>query len=249
MKSMLFCTSFFRSEDEWQGRYMRWLKHYEGRVDSDVRFFLIDDSSPFTPDPAQIRCVPDTEDLTLVNDHKLIVRFPERLGRASVSIYPGWWRSFLHSVVIARSLGIQKIIHIESDAFVLSSRLMDYINGLNSGWTTLWTQEYRMPETAIQVICEDQFEKMEIFRNRDRREFEGQIAENLLPFTCVNKDFLGDRYGEFRIHLLQRGLLRSRKFRRMKFFQHDFFRARIPAKADFATQVTPDLELPRTLAG
>jgi hypothetical protein len=240
---MLFCTSFFRNDSEWNTRYVRWLNHYQQLLPEDVRLLLIDDASPFTPDPAQIRCVDDCADISRIDDRQLIVRFPERLGRADVLVYPGWWRSFLHSVVIARSLGVRKIIHIESDAFVLSHRLLEYIQQLESGWITLWTEGYNMPETAIQVICEDQFEQMDAFRVRDRSEFEGKLAERLLPFTHVNKDFLGDRYGEFRIHLLRRGLLRSRKFNRLKFFQQDFFRARIPAKADFATQVTADQKI------
>lgn len=243
MKSIVFCTSFFRNEEEWTSRYLRWLNNYRQIPFDDARLFLIDDASPYTPDTNCIRTVSATEDVSAVDDRALIVRFGERLGRPEVLSYPGWWRSFLHSVSIARSLNATKIIHVESDAFILSGRLLEYIEQLQSGWVTLWTPHYKMPETAIQVICEDQFEKMEAFQKQDRREFDGLFAEELLPFTHVNKQFIGDRYGELKIPLLRNGLLRSRKFNRMKFFQRDFFKARIPANADFATQVVPDLKI------
>lgn len=155
-------------------------------------------------------------------------------------VYPGWWRSFFHSLVLAKQVGAKKIIHIESDAYVISERMLDYINALESGWTTFWCASYQMPETAIQVICEDQFDAMENFAAKGFSEFNGHLAERILPFTCINRDFIGDRYGEFKIPILRSGILKSRKFNTLKIFQHDRFRQPIPKSADFATQVTPD---------
>lgn len=239
MTTIVFCTSYIRSEAEWGRRYARWLDHYRRLPIEGGKRFLIDDASPFIPPTDVIPCVSDRDDVTRVQGDECIVRFDQRLGRSDVLSYPGWWRSFLHSVSIARALKAKKIVHLESDAFILSSRLLDYVNGLSSGWTTLWTPSYAMPETAIQIICEDQFEEMAWFQQRARRGLDGLLAEHILPFTRVEKRFKGDRYGEFKIHLLRRGLLRSKKFNRMKFFQKDCFWAQIPSDADFATQVTP----------
>ena len=205
---------------------------------------LIDDASPYTPPESDAilvapNTIPDT-------DKPLIVRFPSRLGRNSIHSYPGWWRSFLHSVDIARQMGAQRIIHIESDAFLISQRLRDYIQSLNRGWTVLWASRFNMPESAIQVICDDQFDALAAFQHKSAEELDSDIAERLLPFTHVNKNFIGERYGEFRIPLLRTGVLRSKKFNRLAFFQKDYFRERIPANADFATQVTPDQTIPDT---
>jgi hypothetical protein len=57
---------------------------------------------------------------------------------------------------------------------------------------------------------------------------DSDIAERLLPFTSVNRQFKGDR-----------GIFRSRKFNRLPIFPLDFFREPIPHDADFATQVVP----------
>jgi hypothetical protein len=65
----------------------------------------------------------------------LMFTFPEQLGRSSMFCYPGWWRSFTYAVKIAQLYGFDKIIHIESDAYVCSQRLSDYIHSINCGWT------------------------------------------------------------------------------------------------------------------
>lgn len=242
MRSVFFCTSYIADADAWNTRYKRWLDFHNEIDFGDTRFVMIDDASPFVPprDDAVVICPGEA----LPENTPAIIRFPNRLGRSSLLSYPGWWRSFLHSVDLARSLGAQKIIHVESDAFVISQRMRDYINNLHKGWTTFWAASYNFPETAIQVICEDQFAALAAFKDKTSTELEGKFAEDLLPFTQVNREMIGDRYSEFRIPLLRNGLLRSRKFNRLSFFQGDRFRERIPVDADFATQVTPDQHIP-----
>lgn len=242
MHSVFFCTSYIADAEAWETRYKRWLEFHQTLNFGDTRFLMIDDASPYCPPLNEISILSPGDPLP--DDRPSIIRFPNRLGRNSLLSYPGWWRSFLHSVEVARNTGARKIIHVESDAFILSNRLRNYINNLNEGWTTFWATSYNFPETAIQVICEDQFETMASFKEKPAESLEGKFAEDLLPFTCVNQEMIGDRYSEFRIPLLRTGLLRSRKFNRLRFFQGDRFRARIPADADFATQVTFDQEIP-----
>jgi hypothetical protein len=115
----------------------------------------------------------------------------------------------------------------------LSPRLADFINGIESGWHVMWTERYKFPETAIQVICSDQFEVFEQFKARQPDLNYGDLAENLLPFTSVDRQFKGERYSEIRKN---RGIFRSRKFDRIALFHRPFFRAQIPFDADFVTQ-------------
>ena len=242
MRSVFFCTSYIADADAWNTRYKRWLDFHRKIDFGDTHFVLIDDASPFCPSDNEILVMKPGEAFP---EHKpAIIRFPNRLGRSSLLSYPGWWRSFLYSVDLARSIGAQKIIHVESDAFIISPRMRSYINGLSDGWTTFWATSYNFPETAIQVICEDQFNALAAFKNKAPEELEGKFAEELLPFTRVNRDLIGDRYSEFRIPLLRTGFLRSRKFNRLKLFQSDLFKERIPQSADFATQVTSDQRIP-----
>ena len=233
MKSILFCTSYIKNEQAWRERYQRWLDYYQdGPIRADKKI-MIDDGSPYLPPPESIKTVPSTAPLSLFRDDTVIMRFEDNLGRQSISAYPGWWRSFLHSITIARELGADKIIHIESDAYILSPRLADFINDIDSGWHVMWTERYQFPETAIQVICSDQFEVFEQFKARQPDLNYGDLAERLLPFTSVDRQFKGERYSEIRKN---RWIFRSKKFDRIPLFHHPLFREPIPADADFVTQ-------------
>ena len=242
MKTVCYCTSYFANAEAWNSRYMRWIEYYKDFDPANTQLVLIDDASPYTPSASQAVVVAPGQ--AIHANLPTIVRFPNRLGRNSMYSYPGWWRSFLHGVDIAQQAGATRLIHIESDAFLISERLKQYIKSCTSGWTVLWASRFNMPETAIQVICADQFDAMRQFQSKPQAELDSNIAEKLLPFTHINKDFVGERYGEFRVPLLRTGLLRSKKFNQLPFFQKDWFRERIPANADFATQVTPDQTIP-----
>jgi len=110
----------------------------------------------------------------------------------------GWWRSFLYSLTIARHYGYSRIVHIESDAYLLSRRIIDYINGIDQGWTVFWCPRYNCPEPALQVIARNQFDAMEAVAARGLDALTGAIAEMTLPFTHIERAFTGNRYGEFR---------------------------------------------------
>jgi hypothetical protein len=194
---------------------------------------MIDDGSPFLPPADIINTVPHSAALAANGDKNLIIRFDNNLGRQSGADYPGWWRSFLHSVNVANELGVDKIIHIESDAYIMTPRLVKFINEIESGWNVLWSPRYRMPETAIQVICRDQFAIFEKFKDNHPDYSFPDIAEKLLPFTTVHKQFKGDRYSDF---TKNRWIFRSKKFNKIPIFKHVFFWETIPPDADFVTQ-------------
>jgi hypothetical protein len=233
MKSIIFCTSFIKNSKSWENRYQRWLDYYDNVPIDAVKKIMIDDGSPFLPPTEIIKTISYNDPLPLDGEKNIIIRFNDNLGRQSMSSYPGWWRSFLHSIEIARALGVDKIIHIESDAYILSPRLANFINETKSGWHVLWTDRYQFPETAIQIICRDQFENFEKFKAECPESGFTDIAERLLPFSSVHKEFKGDRYSEFKKN---RGIFRSRKFDFLPIFQWSFFLAPTPDDADFITQ-------------
>jgi hypothetical protein len=245
MKSLLFCTSYIRDAQDWTDRYARWVDHYQRHDMGAGQLFLIDDASPGLPAPGLPPCMDAEHGLDQATHRTQVLRFASRLGRASRFSYFGWWRSFTHAVKVARARGAAKLIHVESDAFVLSPRLRSYISSLDSGWTVLWCDFHAMPETAIQVICEDQFDALARFGDGRWQAHDGKPAELVLPFTQVVKDFKGDRYSEMKQH---RGLLRSRKFDGLFMRHWDTFWQPIPAEADFVTQVEdPQWRYSRTL--
>lgn len=241
MKTILFCTSYINTSKSWKTRYKRWLNYYQSsHLHSDI-ILMIDDGATYTPADHDLTIA--LEDSSLPKDccGTLLYRFKNRLGRTSLIDYPGWWRSFLKSVELADYLGADKIIHIESDAFLLSGRIVDLLNNITTGWHVMWSQHYQFPETAIQVICRDQFQAMKDFKRRHESEIISDIAENILPFTDIHREFIGDRYSEF--GRSRRGIFRSRKFDRFKIFWNNRIFKYMPLDADFATQVEAQQEV------
>lgn len=233
MTSLIFCTSFIPDMRAWETRYRRWLDYYRELPLNAVKILMIDDGSPFQPPAEEIQTISSGTPLASVQDKHVIIRFAHRLGRQNIKDYPGWWRSFLHSVSVAEELGVDKIIHIESDAFILSQRLADFINQTHSGWHVLWSRQNDFPETAIQVICRDQFEVFARFKASNPEFSFPDFAEWVLPFTAVHREFKGDRYSEMQRN---RWIFRSRKFDVFPMFKWKIFSYPVPPDADFATQ-------------
>jgi hypothetical protein len=211
--TLVFCTSYVADAHAWESRYRRWLRHHMAVPWTHALICLIDDASPFWPPAVEVASLRIGQPLPPSPPRPLMLHFDERLGRTGVTHYPGWWRSFLHSVQVARHYGCAKIVHIESDAFVLSRRMHDFIESRQQGWTAFWCPRWQFPETAIQVICADQFDAMERIAAGGWERLAGREAERVLPFTDVVREPHGNRYGERR--------------------------HRIPGFADFAVQVLP----------
>lgn len=194
-RAFIFCTSYINDKP----RYTRWIDIIQPRREAfgASAAFLINDGPEGIDFDGRLGLM-RADALPPSLDHDLnLIYFDERLGRTSMFCYPGWWRSFSFSVRIARHFGYRKIIHIESDAYVLSRSLADYIRQVDRGWTALWSPTYCMPETAIQIICEDSFGALEAIADKGPGEFihMNRAAEYLLPFTKVEGRFLGDRSG------------------------------------------------------
>lgn len=211
-ETLLFCTSHVAGEPQWQQRYRRWLQHHAAIDWGDARIAMIDDASPWVPPAREIACH-STQALPPQPASPLMLRFSEHLGRPTQGQYPGWWRSFLYSVIVAQHYGCRRIIHVESDTYVLTRRMVAFLRGRERGWTAFWCPRWGFPETCVQVICEDSFSAMHSMWNLGWLRYANQCAEHILPFTEVVRDPHGNRYGETR--------------------------TRIPSFADFAAQVTP----------
>ena len=195
MKTLLFCTCYLGDEAAWPSRYRAWLDHVAAIPLRHDVVFLIDDGSahlPRDPDVAITSALPDALD-----DRPVLFHFEQHIGRNGHQGFPGWLRGFFASFDVARKYGCDKIVHLESDARLLSARIVDYINGIESGWTALWCPLHNMPESAIQVICADRFDEMEAIARDPIAATAGCMIELALPFTNIEMSFMGDRYGEF----------------------------------------------------
>lgn len=211
-RTLLFCTSYCAHPDAWRARQRRWLDfHLPLPLERDA-VFILDDASPYVPDDPDVLVVDRVPETLPAGPAAFVFRFATHEGRQGLYGHRGWWRSFLHSEVIARTLGCTRIVHVESDAFLLTRRVVDAVNAMDSGWNAFWFPAYGVPEPALQVIGADRFDAMAEVRERGLDALVQDLAENTLPFTHVERNFAGNRYGEMR--------------------------GRIPGYADYACQVT-----------
>lgn len=124
-----------------------------------------------------------------------IVHFKDFLGRDSHLSYPYLWRAVYHLKELFKDY--DKVIYMDNDFYITSSKLTDYINNLNSGWTTLWCPKHKFPETGIHIVTKDCKEYQDFVKSGNFMEHNGRMMETKLPVTEVNKTFKGDRWSEY----------------------------------------------------
>lgn len=196
-KTLIFCTSYAENNDQWTQRYKKWLDFVKKSSLERSQILIIDDGSPVLPDWSDLSIFREPNLPEAVNNECALFHFNSRLGRSSLLNYPGWYRSYTFASIWAKQYNFNKIIHIESDSFIFSERLTTHINQLNSGWTSLYCPSQNLPENCIQIICEDQIKKFIKFGRHDYDiNFANKPIELLMPFTNIEKGFIGDRYGE-----------------------------------------------------
>jgi hypothetical protein len=197
MNTLLFCTAYADSPQRWESRYRKWLDFFSRGPVARDQILMIDDGSASLPAWRGLRVLQDLPEARPA-EKTVLYHFTQNLGRSATLVYPGWFRSFAFAATYARKYGFTKIVHVESDCFLYSERMVRFVNGLSCGWTTFWCESQGFPETCIQVICADQFDA---YLKLSTIDYAAQLAnraiETLLPFTDVCKDFVGDRYGEF----------------------------------------------------
>jgi hypothetical protein len=204
MKTFIFCTSFINHNDidNNNNRINKWINYYgelKESFDAD-HLILIDDASPIIDLDLDLD-IYDSEKLpNSIKKSINLFRFQEHLGRPSWKDYQGWWRSFIFSLEIAKKYNFEKIIHIESDFYIVSENMIDYIKNFNQGWGAFYSSYHDFPESAIQIICKDAFFKFEDIANRIKinnyRSENYLQAELFLPFSDIIKEFNGDRFGQ-----------------------------------------------------
>lgn len=192
----LVVNTFLR--DQYEERLFPFLSYYRERVSWDI--ILLDNAS----DKAR-----GLEIAELYGAQ--IIRFPKVYYRPSIADYLFQWRSLYFMRSLLREFEYKKLVFIESDFLVISPEMWEWIDGIG-GWATVWSGIYGFPESAFQVItpCKEFID----FTAGDFKEHHGRIMEHVLPFTCVERGLVGDRYAEIG--------------------------AQVPADADYIAQATLD---------
>jgi hypothetical protein len=181
-------------------RWGRWVKAVVNSGVHADKILIVDDGSPFVPHWPDVPIV--STETAGVGPAKVEIRhFSDRRGRdVGGEPFPGWYRSFAHATLYGIREGFDKIIHIEADAFLITDRAVDYFNECDRGWVCLWSSSHRWPESTMQIINKDQFQACYAFFSQP---YANHLAsphlpiEKLIPFTFINKELIGNRFGEF----------------------------------------------------
>ena len=122
----------------------------------------------------------------------------EFLPRRGMCDYPYYWRDVKIMQSVLQEWDVEKMLWVETDMFVLTPRLADYLKGLDSGWTTFHSRMLNFPETALHVLCKDAMHRFLDFPIPSYDHYRGHLLENLWAplFTHISRDFVGDRYGQ-----------------------------------------------------
>jgi hypothetical protein len=181
MKTLLFCTSYIKNN---YLRYYGWYNYYS-EIYPEFDFLILNDG-PI--DPKDLQIIIDNTGGRLKKEN--FIEFDTVLGR-DWHLHWGWWRSFLTALKYGKE-NYDRIIHIESDAVLVSKRVQEYFRHRNEGWVALGSPKYGFPESAIQSMSKNAFPLIDTLPE----EFDfNTIVEVMLPFVR-ERYFIGDRYGE-----------------------------------------------------
>ena len=210
LKTLLFATGYIGNESHIE-RYVRYINYYSKYVShlGANNIVIIDDGSPIElveklKEQVEYKFeIIDYNNLPEKLDKGINwIRFPNRLGRPELMTPLGWWRSFSFVSVLADKYTFDKLIHIESDFYVLTARLIEFVKNMRTGWTALFSKNRNGAESGLQIIAKEYFNKLKFIyesgfdlwnKVSTNKAF---YAERMLPFTNTIKCFKGDRYGE-----------------------------------------------------
>ena len=228
-KVLLYTTCYVGNEYG-LNRMQDWINYYSGYKDkfAATHAIAIDDGSPMKW-LSKLECVtihqltfkqpnemsmtslqmPSSAELDEPGVH--ILRFPDRLGRPSHHLFPGWWRSYSFGSMVANMFEFDKFIFIESDSYIIpNSELWEFIRNRNNEFGSCWCPSSNYREPSIQWCDKSNFYKIQAFwHNRGilKKDFWYRIEQSsytylpefVLPFSndlSVVKQFKGDRYGD-----------------------------------------------------
>lgn len=195
-KVLLFTTSFSNNIESWNNRYLKWFKYYTKSSLYYNKLLIVDDGSPILPDWSDLRIYKDSFEIEPAEKF-IMYSFNQNLGRPALLDYPGWYRSYSFASRYAKKYNYDKIIHIESDAYLLTHKLINHINNLEEGWSVMWCPRHNFPENALQIICKDNIDIFYKTLLNNYSAFKGKDIERCLPYTNIINTFTGDRYGEY----------------------------------------------------
>lgn len=210
--SFLFATGYISNESKIE-RYIKWIQYYnenKSKIGADELVIFDDCSNIELVQQLQKVIQGNNIEFNIIDYDKLPdelckgvnwIRFDSHLGRPSVHITAGWHRSFSYAGVIAKHYGYDKIVHVESDTYILTDRLFNFIHDSKNEWSVLFNKDYNFPDTCIQIIHRDHFKYLEqLYELGEKFWFKAEtnktfIAEFVFKFTNIVRYFNGSWHG------------------------------------------------------
>lgn len=182
-------------------RNLNWLE-YNRAIKNELGYdkIILLDNASLLEDLNKLNTSIYTEDgapIKEIESDTIVYRFNNHLPRVNMWTYHYQWRGMEYLQNLIPKKKINKLLLIDTDMYVLTSRMAHYIRDLNTGWWTVWCKKYGFPETALHVVCNDAISSFLSFPIPSWSHYDGKVMENLMPFTHIEKNmFKGDRYGE-----------------------------------------------------
>lgn len=200
MRTLVYCTAYADTQAVWQSRYRAWIEAQSRPAIHWDQLLIVDDGSPVLPEWNDVSLVREIEAPTpeeVRSDARVVLYHHEfRLGRAALFDFPGWHRSFAFGARYAQAHGFDKIVHLESDAFLVSRRMRRLVDAHRAGWVIPWSERYKFPEIAIQLVGPDQVDAFAAFAARPYGWMRHRVHEPLFTPTHIERGLVGERYGE-----------------------------------------------------
>ena len=206
MKTLLFCTGYSTSDLEWEKRWRRWYNHHKQVGLQFDQLLIVDDGSPELPGWSDTRVIYDLDRPWFANKDIVIYRYEDNLGiDGGAFSVPGLYRGFQTASRYMQEYGFDKLLNIESDSYILSKRMIEYINNIDKSWTAFWEPKFKVPELGINIAAGAGLTKWFNTTNKNYSEYNGLMLETEFDFDHVEKGFVGERYGE-RCQVLPSGI-------------------------------------------
>ena len=188
MRTCIVTTTFLEPEERFK-KTEKFLDYYLAKTKYDI--IVLDNHSP----RAELDKLRDKYEPT--DSHRVtIVSLEPHYNRPSHLDYKYLWRAvhFLQHMFV----NYEKIIYMDNDFYMVSDKMFEYVASLDSGWTTFYCQEHVFPETGCHVLleCPEYDDFIDMDQEAFIYKYNGKTMEDTLPVTHVERNMLGDRYGE-----------------------------------------------------
>lgn len=191
MKTVLFAPCYLVGDDALGNsrfeRTKRWLQYYD-KLRDELGFhsiYLCDNASP----PELMQRLRDESGVTF-KGHS----FENHLSGGGYRLYPYCWRALYATSLMFNAF--EKVITIDTDGFLLSKRLAEFVKARESGWTAFHEQLHSFPTAEFHILCQDAWWVYREFTQIPFMGHMGKLMEESLPFTEVRRDFDVERSGE-----------------------------------------------------